>query len=34
MNEPEIDLTGYGAPYGDQYLDYGYEDYHQSGGQD
>lgn len=29
MKEPEIDLTGYGAPYGDQYLDYGYEDYHQ-----
>lgn len=27
MSEP--DLSDYGAPYGDEYLDYGYEDYQQ-----
>lgn len=32
MTEP--DLTGYGAPYGDEYLDYEYESYLQQGGQE
>jgi hypothetical protein len=32
MSEPEIDLTGYGAPYGDELLDYEYESYLQGGG--
>ena len=32
MNEP--DLTTYGAPYGNKYLDYGYEDFIQRGGEE